>query len=92
MQLEFKNKADQEIIYSDESIVLEKKINDGFVYVGSYGTGHEIASALATNDTTHKTISIEHLEAGKYRFIFLQGYSTPEGPVYISSEFEVIEP
>lgn len=92
VELEFKNKTDQEIIYSDESIVLEKKVNDGFVYVGSYGTGHEIASALSANDINHKTISIEYLEAGTYRFVFLQGHSTPEGPVYISSEFEVIEP
>lgn len=91
IDLAFTNNTNRELIYQDTSIILEKKVNDGFVFVGNYGTGHEIATGLDAYDTNYKSVSIEPLETGTYRFVFLQGYSTPEGPVYISSEFQVTE-
>lgn len=87
----FINNTDEEILYSDESIILEKKTDDGFVYVDKYGAGHEMATALLANDTNTLTIRVKPLSAGTYRFVFLQGFSTPKGPVYISPEFRVNE-
>lgn len=87
----FINNTDEEILYSDESIILEKKTDDGFVYVDKYGAGHEMATALLANDTNTLTIHVKPLSPGTYRFVFLQGFSTPKGPVYISPEFRVNE-
>lgn len=92
IDLEFINQTDQELTYSDQAILLERKEENGRIsVVGRYGQGHEIATALEANGTNKKTIQITRLEVGTYRFVFLQGYSTPEGPVYISSDFQVSE-
>ena len=92
IDLEFINQTDQELTYSDQAILLERKEENGRIsVVGRYRQGHEIATALEANGTNKKTIQITRLEVGTYRFVFLQGYSTPEGPVYISSDFQVSE-
>lgn len=91
LHLEFRNNTAEEILYSDEAILLEKKEGDGFVTVGSYGNGHEITVGLEAGRVNPLSLSITPLEPGTYRLIFLQGYSTPEGPVYMSAEFTVSE-
>lgn len=91
IELEFTNRTDKELSYCEESIILEKKVGDDFISAGQYGTGHTISTLLSVNGTNLRSISIEPLEVGTYRFVFLQGYSTPDGPVYISSEFQVTE-
>lgn len=91
IQLLFVNNTKQELVYCDDTIILEKKTDNGFIYIDTYGDGHAMAASLKANGTSKKTIQMKPLEVGTYRFVFLQGYSTPEGPVYISSEFQVNE-
>lgn len=58
IKLQFRNNSEQEVQYWEESFVPEKKMEDGFIVVGHYGTGHEISSVLETADeVNHKTFS-----------------------------------
>lgn len=91
IKLQFRNNSEQEVQYWEESFVPEKKMEDGFIVVGHYGTGHEISSVLETADeVNHKTVSIQPLESGTYRFVFEQGYGwgDSDDPVYISLTFD----
>lgn len=51
----------------------------------------EVQYLETADDVNHKTVSIEPLESGTYRFVFEQGYGwgDSDAPVYISQEFEV---
>ncbi len=91
IELEFINNTDRELVYGENLYYLEKEVDGVFVSTlkpEQVISGHGTATLLRANGTLRRSLSVESLEAGTYRFVFPQG---SEDNYLVSAEFQVVE-